>query len=241
MQKIQTEDDIGQLLWLDTQNTGIPFSIGLSDIGCSMGAGIFVYDSYEPNFQGDYQNIKEVDPSSLDATDLSVIAEDFQVFKLWISKNLENLKAILNGLFDEVDFVQNMLTVSKSEANIDRDVLQILNENLASLNEMANLFPRKTGLPAIIYISMRQASHEARIKIFDSKSKEKIGNNQGCWISMLVSDNPTLDPHAGKPKYLKPAEIEVIRQWVIQHKQTLLDLWNGDILITDAINQLILH
>jgi hypothetical protein len=89
------------------------------------------------------------------------------------------------------------------------------------LYEMANLFPRTTGLPMTVWVSPRgPARHAARIKVSLSPGRMDIGN------SAVVGIRPRPRLIEGR---LPPAELELVSQWIRLNEAALIDYWNESI------------
>ena len=86
------------------------------------------------------------------------------------------------------------------------------------LYEMANIFPRTSGLPFIVRLSHKSGKegHWARVKV-------EVDNNS---YSVSISDNPEW---IHKPKNVSEKKLNEVIEWIILNKQTLLDHWNGKI------------
>lgn len=86
--------------------------------------------------------------------------------------------------------------------------------------EMSNLTPDDTGLPFITWISPKSGKegHWARIKI-EYKGKQ---------YSFSIDDNPEwkMKSHIKNPFNSK--EIKLIKQFIKQNKELLLDYWNSE-------------
>jgi hypothetical protein len=90
------------------------------------------------------------------------------------------------------------------------------------LFEMANLFPRTTGLPMTVWVSPRgRARHDARIKVCLAPGPRMDVTN-----TAVVGLRP-------RPRLIKgklPAhELDLVAQWITLNEAVLLDFWNGAI------------
>jgi len=89
------------------------------------------------------------------------------------------------------------------------------------LYEMANLFPRTTGLPMTVWVSPRgRARHVARIRVSLSPGRMDIGNTAVVGIRprpRLIEGN------------LSSAELELVSQWIKLNEAALMDFWNETI------------
>ena len=89
------------------------------------------------------------------------------------------------------------------------------------LYEMANLFPRTTGLPMTVWVSPRgRARHAARIKVSLSPGRKDIGH------TAVVGIQPSPRLIAGR---LPPGDFESVSQWIELNESVLIDFWNETI------------
>jgi hypothetical protein len=89
------------------------------------------------------------------------------------------------------------------------------------LYEMANLFPRTTGLPMTVWVSPRgRARHDARIKVSLTPGRMDIGH------TAVVAIRPTPRLIEGQ---LAPADLEPVSRWIRLNEAALIDFWNETI------------
>ena len=89
------------------------------------------------------------------------------------------------------------------------------------LYEMANLFPRTTGLPMVVWVSPRgRARHDARIKVSLAPGRMDIGQ------TAVVGIRPSPRLIEGR---LGPADLELVSQWIELNEEALIDFWNETI------------
>jgi hypothetical protein len=89
------------------------------------------------------------------------------------------------------------------------------------LYEMANLFPRTTGLPLTVWVSPRgRARHDARIKVSLTPGRMDIGQ------AAVVGIRPIPRLIEG---HLAPADFDLIAQWIRLNESVLIDFWNETI------------
>lgn len=95
--------------------------------------------------------------------------------------------------------------------------------------EMANLRPRTTGLPFVVFISQRGgARHDVRVKVAPDPNPPKFRAS--------VSVRPGVEIMAGD---LAAADLELVRAWIDHNRDVLVRYWEGDIAFTeDAIEAL---
>jgi hypothetical protein len=95
------------------------------------------------------------------------------------------------------------------------------NQEEDDLYEMANLFPRTTGLPMVVWVSPRgRARDDARIKVsltpgmMDSGDTAVVGIRPGP--RLIGGDLP-------------PADVALVSRWVTLNEAALIDFWNETI------------
>lgn len=99
------------------------------------------------------------------------------------------------------------------------------------LYEMANLYPRETGLPVTIWVSPRgRARHAARIKVCRVPGDRMVPSNTA---SVRIQPEPKLVEGE-----LPAAWFEAVARWVTINRNPLLDYWNGTIGTTELSSQL---
>ena len=96
------------------------------------------------------------------------------------------------------------------------------------LCEMSNIFPDKTGLKYTVYVSVKQGSHDPRIKIF--KGKKPQGDN----FSVTIED----EPKTIGTVFVNSKELNKIYNWVKLNKKVLLKHWNFEIDSLEMLSQL---
>jgi hypothetical protein len=94
-------------------------------------------------------------------------------------------------------------------------------EEVDDLYEMANLFPRTTGLPMTVWVSPRgRARHDARVKVSSTPGRMDIGHTAEVGIRPspgLIEGN------------LASADLELVAQWIRANKEALIDFRNETI------------
>ena len=89
------------------------------------------------------------------------------------------------------------------------------------LFEMANLFPRTTGLPMAVWVSPRgKARHAARIKVSLTPGRMDIAH------TAVIGIRPTPRLIEGE---LRRAEFELASRWIRLNEAALIDFWNETI------------
>jgi hypothetical protein len=95
--------------------------------------------------------------------------------------------------------------------------------------EMSNLFPKHTGLPFVVWISVRGgARHDVRVKV-SSNAKAMPGN------MATVGIRPDVQILEGE---VDPASFDLLKAWIELNRATLISYWDGDIDTQDALEAL---
>ena len=90
------------------------------------------------------------------------------------------------------------------------------------LFEMANLFPRTTGLPMTVWLSPRgNARHDVRIKV-----NMTHGNQMNVANTAVIGVRPA--PHVITGQ-LSPADTQAVFQWARLNVDALVAYWDGRI------------
>jgi hypothetical protein len=90
------------------------------------------------------------------------------------------------------------------------------------LFEMANLYPRTTGLPMTVWVSPRgNARHDVRIKV-----NMTHGNQMTVENTAVVAVRPSPRVIAGR---LSPDDERAIFNWVTLNATAIIAYWDGDI------------
>jgi hypothetical protein len=96
------------------------------------------------------------------------------------------------------------------------------------LFEMANISPRRTGLPFVVWISPQAgtASHEVRVKVFRGS---KVNRSE----SVSEAIRPDVHVVGGK---LNAHDLTILKKWLDLNRDVIVKYWDGDIEYTeDAI------
>lgn len=95
--------------------------------------------------------------------------------------------------------------------------------------EMANLFPKHTGLPFVVWISVRGgARHDVRVKV-SANAKATPGE------MATVGIRPEVHIVEGA---MTRHDFEQLRAWIELNRVVLLAYWEGDIDTQDALESL---
>src|SRR5947208_282548 len=90
------------------------------------------------------------------------------------------------------------------------------------LFEMANLFPRTTGLPMTVWVSPRgNARHDVRVKV-----NMTHGNQMNAASTAVIGVRPAPHVIAGR---LSPEDERAVVQWVSLNTVALVSYWDGQI------------
>jgi hypothetical protein len=90
------------------------------------------------------------------------------------------------------------------------------------LFEMANLFPRTTGLPMTVWVSPRgNARHDVRVKV-----NMAHGNQMTVSNTAVVGVRPTPHIIAGQ---LSPDDQRAVLEWISLNADALVAYWEGRI------------
>jgi hypothetical protein len=99
--------------------------------------------------------------------------------------------------------------------------------------EMTNLSPKLTGLPFVVWISVRGgARHDVRVKV-------------SCRTGMVsVSVRPDVllidgSVDTGRSSSMQPNEFLLLKDWIVLNRATLVSHWEGDIDSQEALEALV--
>jgi len=82
---------------------------------------------------------------------------------------------------------------------------------------------RLTGLPMAVWITQNEGyPHDVRVKV------SLIHGGRGSWI-----EAPSLGvrpaPHEIVPGSLPPADVVLVKRWIVLNQDVIIDFWNGQI------------
>jgi hypothetical protein len=104
-------------------------------------------------------------------------------------------------------------------------------EDEGDLFEMANLFPRTTGLPMTVWVSPRgKARHDVRVKV-----NMAHGNQMNVSNTAVVGVRPAPHVIAGR---LAPADEQAVSAWIALNEAPIIDYWDGRIDTVQMAQQL---
>ena len=99
---------------------------------------------------------------------------------------------------------------------------QVTEREADELFEMANLFPRTTGLPMTIWVSPRgNARHDARVKV-----NMTHGDQMNIANTAVVGVRPTPHVIAG---HLSLDDERVVFEWISLNAAAIVEYWDGRI------------
>lgn len=88
------------------------------------------------------------------------------------------------------------------------------------LYEMANLYPRTTGLPMTVWVSPRgHARHDARVKVSRSGGERMVPED-----TAVVAIRPEPSVLEGE---LSQAEFQAVSRWISLNREVLIAYWDG--------------
>jgi hypothetical protein len=94
-----------------------------------------------------------------------------------------------------------------------------------ALFEMANLSPKRTGLPFVVWISPQAgAPHDVRVKV---SKRPKVH------ASELISVAIRPDVHVVAGGKMSATDLALLKRWVEVNYDVIIQYWNGDIEYTE--------
>ena len=98
------------------------------------------------------------------------------------------------------------------------------------LYEMANLYPKHTGLPMVIWVSERgHARHDVRVKV-----SMRHGDRMNIHDTAVVG----IRPPSVLAGVLSPADRQAVFRWITLNEKVLIDYWNRVIDTVDLVQAL---
>ena len=99
------------------------------------------------------------------------------------------------------------------------------------LFEMANLYPRTTGLPMTVWVSPRgHARHDARVKVSRSGGERMVVDD-----TAVVAIRPEPSVLEGD---LGSADLAAVARWIVRNRDVLLAYWDGTVDTAELIQRL---
>jgi hypothetical protein len=97
--------------------------------------------------------------------------------------------------------------------------------------DMANLYPRTTGLPMTVWVSARGgARHDVRVKVSRQGGDRMVIEDAA---SVAVRPEPALVEGA-----LDPASLAAVSAWIRLNREVLVEYWDGTADTADLIQRL---
>jgi hypothetical protein len=98
------------------------------------------------------------------------------------------------------------------------------------LFEMANFYPRDTGLPMTIWVSVKgHARHDARIKVCMTHGEHMDADT----AVVAIRPEPRL-LHGN----LQSADMKMVAEWIGMNAEVLIDYWDGRASTVDLVRRL---
>ena len=92
----------------------------------------------------------------------------------------------------------------------------------ADLFEMANLYPRTTGLPMTVWVSPHGgARHDARVKVSVMGGDRMVP--EGAAVASIWPEPWLIEGELGR------AEFAAVAGWIVANRSALLAFWDGEI------------
>jgi hypothetical protein len=99
---------------------------------------------------------------------------------------------------------------------------QVTERDADELFEMANLFPRTTGLPMTVWVSPRgNARHDVGVK-----ANMTHGDNMNIANAAVIGVRPTPHVIAG---HLPPDDQRAVFEWISLNTAAIVEYWDGRI------------
>jgi hypothetical protein len=97
--------------------------------------------------------------------------------------------------------------------------------------EMANFYPRDTGLPMTVWVSPKgNARHDVRIKVCMTP-----GDRMDATNTAVVAARPEPRVVHGE---LAPKDFDAVARWIGMNEPALVDYWNGELSTVELVRQL---
>ena len=93
------------------------------------------------------------------------------------------------------------------------------------LYEMSNLTSKHTGTDVTIWVSVKNANHSARVKVY--KNNQTQGNN----FSITISQDPKIVGEV----FINKRKLNKVIEWVKLNEKVLLDYWDMKIDTVDMV------
>lgn len=211
------DDELMEYARLDKSKTGLNVDVFVDDGGAYKRYGhplwVYVRNGYldiDPIF-----HIEVSDKPSVPQIQLNLKEIDLEAILAFISQNADLLKLFADEEIEHLDFYKMCKPIIYSYSTSSKDV---------SVNEMATLRPKTSGLPTILWIDEgTQPQHWKRIKFMASKDQLTTLD----FSSMSISQNPQIFNPPRKYD-LSKKDLERIINFVKANEANLLKVANKE-------------
>lgn len=106
--------------------------------------------------------------------------------------------------------------------SITKELTEKLRKPIVEMANLRNRYTNLTNKNLVIYVSTKQGSHGARVKVYE---QPKVGRNYPC-VSLSISKDPEVLENKGLN--LSKLDLTEIKYWISINSVLLLKLWNSD-------------
>lgn len=92
------------------------------------------------------------------------------------------------------------------------------------MNEMANLYPTKTGIGRVLWLGEVGGQHGPRIKV--SNTPGKFNNSDYFVLTVDTDPQPVTFKSGSTNVKVSSKELDKIKSWVTKNHTVLIELWN---------------
>ena len=116
-------------------------------------------------------------------------------------------------------------------------LMEALGYEVHPLNEMANFSKKDTSLPMIVWKQVKQPMQHntPRMKFANNTNNNLLPQDL---VPISISDDPQILSKKTKLK-ISNSDFEKLRQWIIDNKENLLKVWNGEISMLQFGNEMV--
>jgi spore maturation protein CgeB len=143
-----------------------------------------------------------------------------------LKENIKNGKVIKNFIFGDYILDENQkIIIDKIEDNGKSIIIKYTGDYITDLWEMANFWPKDTGLPMIIWLQSKTGNekHGCRIKIL-TKYGDKVSFSQG-FFTITVPEGKII----GNTVEITTRDIKLVKKFIDKNIDIILQYWNGEI------------
>jgi hypothetical protein len=95
--------------------------------------------------------------------------------------------------------------------------------------EMANLFPKHTGLPFVVWVSVRGGSrHDVRVKV-------SLGPKVQLSELISVGIRPSVHLIGADETVISTCHFEMLTEWIELNREAIIKYWNEEIDTVDLV------